>query len=75
MPATVKLIDTRRLPSPDADRLGKFDVLIIYETAAGQRGFVRVPVEDLTDEAIAVAVKADLAERAAWAGREISLGE
>jgi len=71
--AEVKIVDARRIPSPDPERLGKWDLMVQYEADGGVRGIVRVPDEAVTDEAVKAAVKADLAGRAAWVGRKLQV--
>jgi hypothetical protein len=70
---TIKIIDMRQLPSPDPQRIGKVDCIVIYEHGAGLRSSVRLPAEDLSDERIKAAVQADLKERSKWLGKILQL--
>lgn len=65
-PAEFKVIDTRRLPSPDPERMGKWDTLVVYELDPMRRYSVLVPEDPLTEEALIAAVKADLTEHGRW---------
>ena len=70
---TVKIIDTRKIPSPDPKRMGKDDCIIVYETEPGVRSTFRIGAEDLNDEAVAAAIRIDVAGRQAWIGKTIQL--
>jgi hypothetical protein len=72
-PNQVTITDTRRIASPDARRMGKQDLLVLYQTAEGRRGSVRVAAESATDATIAAAVKADLEDRGKWVNRTLTI--
>lgn len=72
-PAEFKVIDTRRLPSPDPARMGQWDTLVVYELDPMRRYSVLVPGDPLTKEALVAAVKADLAERGQWQDQTFQL--
>lgn len=72
-PKEFKVIDTRRLPSPDLQRMGKWDTLVIYETDPRNRYSVLVPEDPLTKEALIAAVKADLVEHGQWQNQTFPL--
>jgi len=69
----VKLLDVRRLPSPDPARYGKQDAVIVYEVPPNHRGTIRLPAETLSDATIREAVQRDLKERSQWQGKELRL--
>ena len=71
--ASVKIIDRRKLPSGDPTRLGKEDVLIMYDAGEGKTGVVRLPAEAADEAQVREAIKADLAERAGWVGKTLEL--
>ena len=73
MPTKFKLFDLRRVPSAEPTRAGKFDQLIMYELDPMRRYIVRIPEEDFTEERMLEAIKADIAERAKFAGKEYEL--
>lgn len=74
MPDTVKVVEVKKLPSVDPQRLGQYDRIFVVEVTPGDNLFVRVPDKDFTEEKLRAAIKAELQERSAWAGKEISLG-
>lgn len=73
MPGKFKVFDVRRVPSAEVDRVGKWDKLIMYETAPMMRYIVSMPEEDFTEEKMIQAVKADMADRAQYTGKEYEL--
>ena len=73
MPDTVKIVTTQKLPSTDPQRMGKYDRLFVVELTPGTNLFVRVPDEDFTKEKLVAAIKAEVAERSEWTGKEITL--
>jgi len=73
MAETFKIIDTRRIPSPDADRVGRLDYLVTYQLDPLRTFIVRIPVDDLTEEIIRDHVRKDLDSMKRFAGREFSL--
>jgi len=70
---SVRILDMRKLPSPDPARLGRDDMIVIYEHGAGQRSSVRLPAEALTEEAVKAAVTRDMEERGKWLGKTLQL--
>jgi len=68
-PAEARILDTREIETRDPGRHGKRDLVIIYETAPGQRGVVCVPAEAADDRTVARAIKADRERLAKWTGR------
>lgn len=76
----IRIIDRVRVPSPDPARIGKFDYMITYMDPAMRAGVVTIHAELLDgkpdaaqESVIAAAVKAEVAERTKWAGREIAV--
>lgn len=67
------VLDVRDLPSPDPERLGKWDKLVVYELDPTHRYTIRVPAESFTEEALVAAVKADLEERSQWINKSFPL--
>jgi hypothetical protein len=70
---TVRIIDVRKLPSPDPARYGKDDAIVLYELAPGARYSVRLPAENLNEPAIKAAIAADIKERSPWQGKALQL--
>ena len=70
MPTKFKVSDTRRVPSADPERIGKYDILVMYELSPMDRHIVGVPEEEFSEDRLKRAVKEDIAERSQWAGKE-----
>lgn len=73
MAVKVKVVDTRRIPSSDPNRMGKYDQLVVYETGPGQRYAVVIPDEEFTEERLKRAIQEDLQERGKWVGKEFEV--
>jgi hypothetical protein len=76
----VRIIDRVKVPSPDPGRVGKFDYMITYIDEAMRAGVVTMWAEILDgktdaeqERLIAERIKAEIAERVKWTGREISV--
>jgi hypothetical protein len=69
----VTILDFHDMPSPDAQRLGKTDRLVLYEMADKIRRAVRLPAESADDQTVARAIRADIEKHAKWAGRRLSV--
>jgi hypothetical protein len=63
------ILHQHEFPSTTAARMGKTDVLLVYQTAANVRGSVTLPADDLTDQKIISAVAASLAKGKGLEGR------
>lgn len=73
MPTEFTIHDLRRIPSPDPQRMGKEDVLVTVLIEGGSYRIVRLPGEDFDEAKLKAAVKVQLAERAKWAGKKLSI--
>lgn len=73
MPTKFKIFDVRRVPSAEPARVGKWDKLVMYELDPMRRYIVSLPEEDFTEEKMIQAVKADMADRAQYTGKEYEL--
>jgi len=69
----VRIIDVRKLPSPDPARYGRDDAIVLYETSPGARYSVRLPAEAMTEATIKAAITADIKERGPWQGKSLQL--
>ena len=76
----IRIIDRVRVPSPDPARIGKFDYMITYMDEAMRAGVVTIHAElldgkpeDEQERVIAGMIKAEVAERRRWTGREIGI--
>ena len=63
----------RRTPSPDPERPGKWDKIVIYELDNGTRDAVVIPEETFSDATLLAAVKADLQEKGQWLNKAFRL--
>jgi len=73
VPTKFKIFDVRRVPSAEPARVGKWDKLVMYELDPMRRYIVSLPEEDFTEEKMIQAVKADMADRAQYTGKEYEL--
>ena len=76
----IRIIDRVRVPSPDPARVGKFDYMITYMDDAMRAGVITIHGELLDNKPdgeqeriIAGMVRAEVAERRRWTGREIAI--
>ena len=61
------------MPSPDPARMGKLDVVVIYQLPGQALQLLRLPAETFNDAALAAAIKTAQDERAAWVGKKLSV--
>ena len=73
MPEQAKVIDYRKIPSPDPKRVGKQDSLYVVEASGGVRVVIRIPAESKDPDALKKAVQAELQERGQQIGRTLEL--
>lgn len=73
MPTKFTIFDVRKVPSAEPERVGKYDQLVMYELDPMRRYIVRIPEEDFTEDKMIEAIKADMAERAQYTGKEYEL--
>jgi len=73
MEQIVKIVDTREYPSIDPARMGKFDVIITYQTDAFHTYLVTLPKDGLSEEKIKEAIKKEMTEREKWIGKDIKI--
>jgi len=73
MPVTVKILDTRRIPSGAPERVGQFDVIITYQIDPLRTYIITLPEEEATEEKIKEAIRKDIEERGKWIGRELEI--
>lgn len=70
---TVKIVDVRDVPSPEPERVGKFDRVVTYSVDAYRMYVTRLPAEDFSEEKLKARIKAEIAERGTWIGREMKI--
>ena len=73
MPTKFKVFDIRRVPSADPERIGKMDMLVMYELDPMRRYIVRIPEEEFTEERMKEEIKKDMAEREQFTGKEYEI--
>ena len=73
MPDTFKVIDTRRIPSAEPNRIGKLDWLVTYQLDPYRTYMVTISVDELTEDIIKDAVRKDIEAVGRWTGQEFSL--
>jgi len=71
--ATFKVLDVRKVPSPEDGRVGKLDHLITYQLDPFRTYMVRIPKDVINEADITAAVKKDLESIERFAGREFEL--
>jgi len=79
-PGRVRIIDRVRIPSPDPARIGKYDEVITYQDEAMRTYVLTIPSEELEEKPeeeqlriITERIRAQIAERKRWVGREIQV--
>lgn len=72
-PTKFTVLDVRELPSPNPERIGKWDKLVVYELDPTHRYTIRVPAETFSKETLIAAVKADMEERSLWVNQSFQL--
>jgi hypothetical protein len=79
-PGRVRILDRTRIPSPEPGRLGKYDEIITYQDATLRTYVLTIPAEELEGKPeeeqlriITERIKAQIAERTRWVGREITI--
>jgi len=70
MPTKFKVFDIRRVPSAEAERVGKYDQLVMYELDPMRRYILRIPEEEYSEERMIRAVKEDIGTRQQVTGKE-----
>ena len=73
MAQSFKVIDTRRIPSGDPNRIGKLDWLVTYQLDAYRTYMVTIPKDELSEAEIKDAVRKDIEAIGRWVGQEFTL--
>jgi len=68
-----KVIDVRKIPSAEPNRVGKLDFLVTYQLDAYRTYMVTIPRDELTEDVIKEAVSKDIAAIEKWTGTEFTL--
>jgi len=76
----VTVLDITRVPSADPTRIGKFDVVVVYQTPDGKTYMVSIPEEEvLTEEGkydekkIAELIRKDIERKAKLIGKKLKV--
>jgi hypothetical protein len=79
-PGRIRILDRTRIPSPEPNRIGKYDEVITYMDPSMRTYVLTIPAEELEGKSeeeqlkiITERIKAQVAERTRWIGREITL--
>ena len=77
---TFKIVDLSRIPSAEAGRVGKYDLIATYQDAAGRVRVVTIPYEEFVGkdedeqrEILRKYIHLQEAERLRFVGKEITL--
>lgn len=73
MAVNFKVIDVRRIPSAEPNRVGKLDYLVTYQLDAYRTYMVTISVDELTEDVIKEAVGKDIAAIEKWTGKEFAI--
>ena len=68
----VEIIDFRKVPSTDPERLGKLDVLILYRYA-GRIYTLRIPEEKFSEEELMRVLSEEIKKMRMWLGRKLKV--
>ena len=68
----VEIIDFRKVPSTDPERLGKLDVLILYRYA-GRIYTLRIPEEKFSEEELSKILAEEIKKLKQWLGKKMKV--
>jgi len=75
-----KIVDLSKIPSAEAGRVGKYDLIVTYQDAAGRVRIVTIPYEDFggrspeeQTEVLRNAIRMQESERTQFIGSEIRI--
>lgn len=71
--ARFKVVDVRKIPSALNNRIGKMDFLVTYQIDALRTSMVTISKDELTEQDIVAAVKADLEQIERYTGKEFEI--
>jgi hypothetical protein len=77
---TYKIVDLAKVPSAEAGRAGKYDLIVTYQDSAGRVRIVTIPYEEFTNrseeeqaEILRKYIKMQEEERLRFIGREFKI--
>jgi len=78
--ATFKIVDMSKVPSAEAGRAGKYDLIVTYQDSAGRMRIVTIPYEEFQGkseeeqmELLRKYIKMEETERLRFVGREVKV--
>lgn len=71
--AEVTIIDVRKVPVLDPARLGKFDVLVLYQTSPGDNNTVFIPEEGFTEQSLIAKIRDEERKRTELRGKKLTI--
>ncbi len=71
--AEVTILDVRKVPVIDPARLGKFDVLVLYETSPTDRNTVFIPEERFNEQALIQTIRDEERKRTELRGKKLTI--
>jgi len=72
-PREAEIVSVLDIPSPEATRMGKMDVMVTYRVDPLHSFTIRIPKEEATKERIRAAIQADWNTRKEMIGAKITL--
>jgi hypothetical protein len=79
-PGRIRIVDRTRIPSPEPNRIGRFDEAITFMDDRMRTYVLMIPAEDLEGKSeeeqakiIAERAKAMVGQRSSWTGRELGI--
>jgi uncharacterized protein YfaT (DUF1175 family) len=70
--AKFKVLDVRKIPSPEDSRIGRLDHLVTYQLDPFRTYMVRIPKDSIEEKDIVEAVRTDLEGIERFTGKEFS---
>lgn len=71
--AKFKVVDVRKIPSGETDRVGKLDFLVTYQLDPFRTGMVTIPKDTIIDADMVEAVRQDVQGMERFQGKEFEL--
>jgi len=73
MPQEITIIDVREIPSTDPARVGKLDMIVTYQVDPMHTYITIMSKETFTAETLKKQIAAEMAERAEWIGKKVTI--
>lgn len=72
-PTKFTILNVRRVPSVDPDRIEKYDYMVTYEVPPIQRYLIRIPEEEFSEERMIEAIREEIALGSGFIGKEYEM--